>query len=278
MKKILLSFAFIASAFIMNAQMFCDFETPSDITAIHLLPSGTTATASQPVANPAPDAVNSSDNCLKANSNSTTSDGNKIDAFIIELAATDLTLDGKNYIKFKVYVTGGAPALLKPRGGFGTWSDSDGKVLPVAWIGVAWDTPDTQGVPQGTTGWYEMYFDVSAKTAAGNALQIQFDWQKPRDYDLEMYFDDFEFVTDIPTAIESAKDVDMTIFSTDRIAYLRGDVTISEVTIYDITGRVVKKVDGNDIKQVGIDDLRAGMYIVSAIGNNKAFSQKIMKQ
>ena len=290
MKKIILSFIFGAaiSLFNTNAQesplTICDFE--SALTAGPVLIGGTTQTG-EVVSNPAPDEVNSSANVLKTTAYAIGGDptGTQNDAVMFQLP-TGVTFRAVDYaaIKVNIYVEGGVSSILKPRIKIGVWKDDATSPTPGVWGGIVINRADGEsGLAVGESGWMECYFDITNrdKTADYDAIQMQIDWQANRTEDIVMYFDDFVLVDAIPgltTAISDVKKSEASVYYANGAVKVQSEVEVSEVAVFDISGRKVKQDKGNDIEQVDVSGLKQGVYIVKVKGENLDYTQKVMKK
>lgn len=284
MKKLLL----LLSASLLVSNLFaqvtiCNFETTLKYGPVIIGGSGL-QTASL-VANPAPDAINSSATVLRANANSiATNGGNKIDALMFQLPeGVTFKVNDYSAVKVNIYVSGGTPAtILKPRGKAGVWnSDNVSSPNPGTWIGVVKNRVDGEdGLAPNQTGWMECYFDISSKTQTDNydAFQIQVDWNDARAEDLEIYFDDFVLVNEIPTSIDKELTNAPNIFITNNIVKVQRDLNVEEIVIVDMTGRVIKRETGNAINDVNINGLANGLYIIKIKVNGAVFAKKVLKR
>ncbi|TLX75755.1 T9SS type A sorting domain-containing protein [Labilibacter sediminis] len=284
MKKLLLFVVIAIVANTLNAQVtICDFESPLANGPVIIGGSGTqTGTV---VVNPEPDAVNSSANVLKTTMNAIGGNpaGNKIDAVMFQLpAGVSFKAGDYDAIKVNIYVTGGTPAtILKPRGKAGIWLDDATSPAPGTWIGVVKNRVNGEDglATDQTEGWMECYFDISGKTQTDdyNSIQIQMDWNDARPNALEIYFDDFVLVNEIPTGIESLEENAASIYYANGLVHVKSEAAVNEITVSDITGRKVKQAVGSNLEQISISDLSEGIYVVTVKGSGLVYSQKIMK-
>ncbi|MCG8581112.1 MAG: T9SS type A sorting domain-containing protein [Bacteroidales bacterium] len=283
MKKLLLLLATGLFASSLFAQVeICDFETTLKYGPVTIGGSGLQTTSL--VANPSPDAINSSATVLKVNANAIgTNGGNKIDAIMFQLPE-GVTFKANDYsaVKVNIYVTGGTPAtILKPRGKAGVWnSDNVSSPNPGTWIGVVKNRVDGEdGLATNKSGWMECYFDISSKTQTNDydAFQIQVDWNDERAVDLEIYFDDFVLVNEIPTGIEDEIRQSSKVYYNNGIIKVLSDAQVSEIAIVDLTGKLVKKAKGNDVTQLSVAGLPTGIYIVKVVAGGIVMTEKVMK-
>lgn len=284
MKKLLL----VAIITVFTSSLFaqvtiCDFE--SALGAEPAILGGSKNATGEVVANPAPDAINGSANVLKTTCYAIggTPSGNKIDAVMFQLPS-GTTFQAADYqaIKVNVYVAGGTPGtILKPRGKAGIWVDADTSPTPGTWIGVVKNRKDGEdGLAINQTGWMECYFDISAKTNTDDydTFQIQLDWNDARDSDLEIFFDDFELVTSIPTGIEDELVVSPSIFAYNNIIKVQSELNVVEILVVDMTGRVVQQLKGQNLQKVNINALPNGVYIAKVKADGAVFTQKVLKR
>ncbi|MBR8534499.1 T9SS type A sorting domain-containing protein [Carboxylicivirga sediminis] len=287
MKKLLLSFIVAVSVGTLSAQVICDFETSLQYGPVIIGGSGLQTTSL--VANPAPDAVNSSQTVLKANAYSIDNNGgNKIDAVMFQLPeATTFQANDFAAVKVNIYVTGGTPAtVLKPRGKAGIWNaDNVSSPAPGIWIGVVKNRVDGEdGLAPNQSGWMQCYFDISTKTQTDNydAFHIQLDWNDERAEDLEIYFDDFELVTEIPDNVPTSIGDELVkapqIINDNNLIKINSETVVSEVVVFDMTGRVVSQLQGDEINQINIANLPGGLYIVKAKAEGKVYTEKVLKR
>jgi len=63
-----------------------------------------------------------------------------------------------------------------------------------------------------------------------------------------------------------------------RMLYIQGEQEVTEVKIYTITGSMVKSIREKNIRQINVEDLRTGLYMISLTTREGTVTKKIQVQ
>lgn len=62
----------------------------------------------------------------------------------------------------------------------------------------------------------------------------------------------------------------------DDYIHIASDLQVDIANIYDVSGKLLKSIDGGDIKGIDVGDVDPGMYIISVTTNNTTVTERIM--
>jgi len=127
--------------------------------------------------------------------------------------------------------------------------------------------------------WSTLTFDISDRIGQTvTTFFIQSDFNGGRASDVIVYIDDVQIPDeDIPTSIEDELVVSPSIYAFDNIIKVQSELNIEEISLVDMTGRLVKQVKGQDLQEMNINALPKGVYIAKVKADGAVFTKKVMK-
>lgn len=133
-------------------------------------------------------------------------------------------------------------------------------------------TPNTK-----TNEWEVLEYDLIAEANnTYSVLAVMPDWRDAREGDVDVYVDNIEFWPLATDVVMHEKSTIKIYTLRNRVAF-RGVNYVEDIYIYDRSGRLAKKYENQQLREIDINDLNSGMYIVKAKSGNMITTAKVMK-
>jgi hypothetical protein len=133
-------------------------------------------------------------------------------------------------------------------------------------------TPNTK-----TNEWEVLEFDFTAQANnTFSVLALMPDWRDARENDADVYIDNVEFWS-LTNNVAKYGESTIKIYTLRNKIAFRGVDYVEAVYLYDLNGRLAKKYENQQLREIDINDLQNGLYIVKARSGRMITTAKVTK-
>ncbi len=136
------------------------------------------------------------------------------------------------------------------------------------------------GISTSADATYKQVLAISANSAhAGKKLIIEFDNVAYDDGNDDGWCE-LKFVSLVKEVVigigsDDLKNLSVYPNPTTGMLYFDGDLGVSQVKVYSILGALVKTIEGPELKQINLEELQTGLYIISLTTESGMINKKV---
>jgi hypothetical protein len=125
--------------------------------------------------------------------------------------------------------------------------------------------------------WEVLEYDLTVEANnTFSVIAIMPDWRDSREGDTDVYIDNIEFWPLANNVVMHEKSTIKIYTLRNRIAF-RGVDYVEDVYLYNLSGKLVRKYENRQLREIDINDLSSSVYIVKARSGNMITTAKVIK-